>query len=258
MIDAGIYLATPGGGGQQYVQTLTNAIVQRNTITNCTYQNGLWIDTVGTNVVVRNNILHDNYNGGIIEYSDGVQWYYNLFYNNTHLGFQVTRLVHSNEIYNNTVYGCGTGIAVGWTDPSGGGVTGNLIKNNISWGNRTAAFAANYGGENDGINGSGNVYINNILGPEAINFIAWGASKYNTLAAWQTASSQTGNLASDPLFVSTSTPDFHLQSNSPAIKAGTDIGLTRDFAGNPVGTPPSIGAYEYYSLLPAPTAVQIE
>jgi hypothetical protein len=117
-------------------------------------------------------------------------------------------------------------------------------------------LSANNGGQNDGMNGSGNVYANNILGPEAINFIVWGASKYNTLASWQTASSQSANLASDPLFISGATPDFHLLPSSPAIKRGTSVGLTRDYAGNPVGTPPTIGAYER-SGLSAPSGLRI-
>lgn len=245
----GIYV-TSTGNGSAYDHTTTNAVIQYNTVTGTANDPGIWMDTVGSNVIVQYNNSYSNYDGFMVEDSDGVQVSYNLSYNNTRLGIHVDRLVHNNLVYNNTIYGCDTGLATGWTDPSAGGVTGNLIKNNISWGNTTTAFSANNGGQNDGTNGSGNVYANNILGPEAINFIAWGASKYSTLAAWQTTSSQSGNLASDPLFVSIATPDFHLLSSSPAIKGGTSVGLTRDYVGNPVGTPPTIGAYEYYSLLP--------
>lgn len=45
--------------------------------------------------------------------------------------------------------------------------------------------------------------------------------------------------------------DFHLQSGSPAINAGVDVGLTSDIEGNPVPAKhravrqPDIGAYEY-------------
>ena len=41
--------------------------------------------------------------------------------------------------------------------------------------------------------------------------------------------------------------DYHLQSSSPCIDAGTDVSLTKDFEGNPVpwGIHPDIGAYEY-------------
>lgn len=252
---AGLHI-TSTGNGSAYGHTLKNAVIQRNTVSNCTNQPGLWLDTVGTNVVAQYNKIYNCYYGAYVENSTAVRLSYNLIYNCPHLGIQVTRLVHNNLVYNNTVYGCGTGIAVGWTHPSTGGVTGNLIKNNISWGNSTVALSANNGGQNDGTNGSGNVYAYNMFGPEATNFITWGASIYSTVAAWQTASSQSGNLASNPLFVSSSKPDFHLQSNSPAIKRGTSVGLTRDYAGSPVGTPPTIGAYEY-SDLSAPSGLRI-
>lgn len=51
---------------------------------------------------------------------------------------------------------------------------------------------------------------------------------------------------SDPLFVDTSSSDFHLQSTSPCISAGIDVGLTEDYDGNPItGINVEIGIYEY-------------
>lgn len=50
----------------------------------------------------------------------------------------------------------------------------------------------------------------------------------------------------DPLFVSIPSSDYHLQSGSPCINAGTNVGLTLDFDKLPVGTPPEIGAFEYF------------
>jgi len=56
------------------------------------------------------------------------------------------------------------------------------------------------------------------------------------------------NIISNPLFVSST--NFHLQSNSPAINAGINAGLTSDYDGNsvpyPAGGAPDIGAYEYH------------
>lgn len=52
----------------------------------------------------------------------------------------------------------------------------------------------------------------------------------------------------DPKFVDPINYDFSLQSNSPCINAGIDVGLTTDFVGNPVPNKLgqySIGAYEY-------------
>lgn len=58
---------------------------------------------------------------------------------------------------------------------------------------------------------------------------------------------------SDPLFQGTET--FCLQSTSPAINAGTDVGLTTDFLGNSIIGIPDIGAYEFQdSSAPTTTA----
>lgn len=54
-----------------------------------------------------------------------------------------------------------------------------------------------------------------------------------------------GNLNVDPLFISTT--DFHLQSGSPAIEAGVDVGLPF------TGSAPDIGAYAYSTSVAAPT-----
>lgn len=50
---------------------------------------------------------------------------------------------------------------------------------------------------------------------------------------------------SDPLFVGGSPYSFNIQPTSPAINAGIDVGLTTDYADNPIVGLPDIGAYEY-------------
>jgi len=64
--------------------------------------------------------------------------------------------------------------------------------------------------------------------------------------------SDTNFIESDPLFVDAEAGDFHLLSDSPAINAGVDVGLTQDFEGNliPQGPAPDIGAYEVVSSDP--------
>ena len=68
---------------------------------------------------------------------------------------------------------------------------------------------------------------------------------------------QTNNLAVNPVFVSST--DFHLQSVSPLIDRGLDVGLTVDYdsVAIPIGSAPDIGAYEYGVPSPAidPTVV---
>ena len=53
----------------------------------------------------------------------------------------------------------------------------------------------------------------------------------------------------NPLFVDAVNGDFHLQSNSPAIDNGTNVGILfdRDGVSIPQGSAPDIGAYEYVS-----------
>jgi PGF-pre-PGF domain-containing protein len=76
----------------------------------------------------------------------------------------------------------------------------------------------------------------------------WKGTEYS-LVDWQTESGQDANsvINTDPFFTSASGNDFTLQSTSPAIDAGVDVGLTQDFAGVsiPQGSAPDIGAYEY-------------
>lgn len=58
------------------------------------------------------------------------------------------------------------------------------------------------------------------------------------------------NLKSDPLFVSAGT-NFDIQSASPAINAGMDVGLTTDYVDSTFASDLDIGAYEYYDDNPA-------
>ena len=59
--------------------------------------------------------------------------------------------------------------------------------------------------------------------------------------------SETGNLLNkNPLFVNPAAYDYHLQSGSPAIGAGSPVSLPPDFAGIPVpsGVAVAIGALQ--------------
>jgi parallel beta-helix repeat protein len=56
----------------------------------------------------------------------------------------------------------------------------------------------------------------------------------------------TGNITTNPLFISST--NFRLQSESPCINAGIDVGLLSDYLGNPIIGIPDIGAYERYGI----------
>ena len=95
---------------------------------------------------------------------------------------------------------------------------------------------------------------NNLYNQASGNMIEYnngtGYTRY-TMAQFATYQSEQGkdqnSKAADPLFVSPS--HFHLQTTSPAINAGTNVGLTTDYEGEtvPFGAAPDIGAYEYNS-----------
>ena len=79
--------------------------------------------------------------------------------------------------------------------------------------------------------------FDDVYGGNPVNFAGWQAKGWDII----------GSAVADPLFIDALNGDFHLQSNSPAIDAGVDVGLTQDYEGNiiPQGLGFDIGAYEY-------------
>lgn len=63
--------------------------------------------------------------------------------------------------------------------------------------------------------------------------------------SWTTATDSQHDISSDSFFVDVANNDFSLQSTSPAIDSGTNVGLSTDHAGNSIYGIPDIGAYEY-------------
>ena len=229
---------------------------------------GIWLDTVGTNAVVRYNNVHNNIKVGIlIELSTGVAVYYNLVSNNgsyditatdKDAGILIYRCPSATHVYNNVVYANLLGIAVRGDLVDGGAVTSdNLIKNNISTGSTYWNISATFGGENSGARGTGNVYVNNALGVEKAGMVEWGSGTSKaTYAAWESAyGATTSSVQTAPLFLSSS--DFRLQDASPAQGAGVNVSLTSDYAGTRVQGVPDIGAYETLGTRFPVTAVTI-
>jgi hypothetical protein len=60
-----------------------------------------------------------------------------------------------------------------------------------------------------------------------------------------TASIEETGIFSNPKLTDVAGFDWTLQASSPCINSGIDVGLTLDYAGNPVADKPDIGAYEY-------------
>jgi hypothetical protein len=137
-----------------------------------------------------------------------------------------------NYIYNNTVY---NPISYGLLFTPNG--TGVVFRNNLVVVKSNLIDLVENG---TGLDTDNNLYFNTTGDPKGWY---WNNTKYTTLDAYKTASSQEANsLYCDPLFVSAF--DFHLQAGSPCINVGVNVGLTKDFEGNPMVGLPDIGAYE--------------
>ena len=134
---------------------------------------GIWYDTVGSGGIIRYNSVYGNSKSGVqVEQCTGVEVYYNIVHNNSENQILLSRDIHNNKIFNNVAYGGQNGFMIkGNPTLAKDNVTGQLIKNNIVFGYRYKALIALYGGENDGVFGSQNVYANNCFGLESANFI---------------------------------------------------------------------------------------
>ncbi len=135
------------------------------------------------------------------------------------------------NIVNNTIDNARDGgIVVGSGDSGSSSTTGNYITaaNNIVTNSVRGIYEY-------GTTGPNNVYVDNLL----YNNTQFNVQLQNGLVA-------TGTISADPKFVNAAGGDYHLQSGSPAIGAGSAAyAPSTDLAGTPRSTTaPSIGAYE--------------
>jgi len=231
-----------------------NTTIQNNTIHDCADEtNGgdgiKSYDAGTTNLTIRFNNFYGVF-ASIVDVAShvGMKFYYNkaVVTSSTAPSMLLSGTTGS-QIYNNSFYGTVTQFAVSMTNTS----TATLIKNNIFQTGKYISVSAN---------SETNMAIdyNLYYGGSDTPFI-YGATAYN-FADWKTNSNQDSHsLNSDPLFISTITPDFHLLAGSPAINMGTDVGLTSDYAGTivPQDSAPELGLYEYVqstaSAIPTPS-----
>ena len=82
--------------------------------------------------------------------------------------------------------------------------------------------------------------------------IGTGSKQYSTLSSYKsgTGLDGTGTFSSNPLFTSEVSYDYSIQSSSPCVGKGTNVGLNIDFLGNPVTGTPSVGAFEVQQAIP--------
>jgi hypothetical protein len=202
---------------------------------------GIYVDTntTGTpaSATIQRNLIHGNGRTTSGKNLDGIR-----------VAGQAADAIATATIYNNTLYGNKIGRPGSPATERGHILVANFSTVRMRNNNICSPTAAESGSAKQVYAAHKTVSFtashNNYSGLEEWQ---WQYVGKTSLGDWQTASSQDANSILDsPLFVDASGDDFHLQSGSPCIDAGTDVGLTEDYAGNsvPKGDWPDIGAYE--------------
>ncbi len=201
--------------------------------------------------------------------ADNNSFYYNVLYNGSTIGrggaaFYLDEGSQNWSVYNNTIYnylgdaGYGLGLENGL---EGGGTQDNILKNNII----SNCYIGIAMAPIDYTDLDGNIFDYNCIYKGTGTYIAqdFQGNLHTTLAAWQfvAGSPDAHSISSAPFFTDPDDDDFTLQPISPCIDAGTDVGLTQDYAGNGLsGSMWDIGSFGYKednSPLNTPTNLKI-
>jgi len=200
----------------------TKATIERNIVCENGRLGGAAINLASVrSSLIRNNILYNNYAGGIACWADG---------NGPSWGCK------SNKFYNNTVYfknGQGR-----WAISFKEGSSGNRVRNNILCGGGRGAFEFD-----DDLSLKGLQMDYNLLyraGSKAV--VTWEDEEEYTLEQWRTRSNQDRNSVSaapTSVFANARKADFHLKKGSPCIDRGDPAAAFKDKN----GTRNDMGAY---------------
>jgi parallel beta-helix repeat protein len=235
------------------------------------------------NGLVENCVFHEgwgDYRWDPAIYLEGTSYstVRNNFIYGTHygisLGHEESRFpVHHNTVVNNICYDCTNGCLGLKAWSSSTPTTNNLIAHNtfinagsservpVVWVNTESydnvvknniIMVTSDAEDNELVRiedrGKDNLYdYNDYYGQAGASFrvlgTVYGFAGYTAAMAPQEAQS----ISEDPVLRDLGSRDFHLESESPCIDAGVDLGVTDDFDGNPrpVGSGCDIGAYEY-------------
>jgi len=169
--------------------------------------------------------IHDHATGIVIQYN----WMHDIV--SVHSLIILSSDIGDISILNNTISRPGSSNPVIYQ--SSPNVT---VKNNIFV---SAKYVTVLSGGEVGISYNNNLYYGGGSGR-----FSWLGAAYQSLATWQAASSQdAASFETNPLFVSGS---YHLDTGSPAINAGANVGIAFDYDDNsvPYGDAPDIGAFE--------------
>jgi len=222
-----------------------------------TFETGVWIDDTDS-CTVRRGIMRGNSTGFRVGHSKNVLAYNLLIYNN-------------NRTLQGTTVNNSSGVDF-YSDPSDG--VNNLYTSHVELYNSVIFNNANSYSQRASVNIRDlGTYIlkNNIISSSqstldifrvgshtliSDNNLIYNKKDVNILnltslvnwSGYKTATGQDAHsINADPLFINA---DFKLQSISPAINAGVNVGLISDYAGNPMTNLPDIGAYKYQGQSP--------
>lgn len=208
-------------------------------IKNCEFENTEY----GLRIINTNNVLvqfckFSNHTTGVFAVTSSVMINYNIFFENENAidlsSVSQNAGLHNNVFYNNrqALFNKGNQME---------------IINNIFYQSMSSDKALS---SVTGYTGNYNIFY-----PETDNYYTVGDFSYSNIASIREQQSQELNsLIGDPQFVNANMNDFHLSLTSPAIDAGTYIGLIKDIEGNaiPYGHAPDMGALESNDFIDIP------
>jgi len=220
---------------------------------------------------IYNNTIYGNLAGAGIKARYSVNVYNNLIYNNGYTAISLGGNGTTNAVYNvhhNITYGSVLGYGSLSVTLKGSGTLDANIYNNTFYKSGDAYNSTKEVSISDNLtslnvknnifyaaDGRGGIRIDTTQSNADIDYnLYWkdtesgvpnnmyNGTTYTTLAEWQALGFDTNGVNENPDLVNP-TSDFRLQSGSPAIDAGVDVGLTT------VGLP-DIGAYEFGTSAP--------
>lgn len=223
-----------------YVDGGTRVVMERNIVHDCNFGVSIGSENVGHSssyVTLRHNFIYDSLKAGLVlggsDFNDNGGAAFNTIVNNTFFA-------------NDTV---GEGGGELWVQQR---VQNTVIKNNIFYATAQNIALSNYNSTAVGNTIDYNLYF--APGGAGGTRWVWRSTNYGSFAAWRAATGFDAHSSfQQPQFVSTATPDLHLQLSSPAVNAGDVLAeATTDIDGEvrAVDCTPDIGADEVLFAVP--------